>query len=509
MNEIPQLLKELLAADPSLKDREKELLPLLKLLVENKPDAEPTEDFKRRLATEIRMQTRAEPSAESSSTSFFSFLMNKNYSVALAGLLLGVIITGPVVYYGLPSATNTPSAPSGSPLFSYSVTDTGAKAFGDFSGVSTNSRSQSGGGGPVGIGGGGAVGNPAPTMATGEATAPADGKMIAPDSMIYRPQVFTFKVDGEIPALTDTQVQVMKRNKVITAVDAQAILNAFNLGSVDLSTFGGLKTDSISLYQDGKNGYMMYVSFREGSVSINQNWETWPHPENNCKDEACYARYRIKESDIPADDVLIGISDAFVKEHGVDLSQYGPAEVDNSWRTNLAAMSASDRAMYWFPQQARVIYPLLVDGKPVYEQNGGKTGISVGVDVREKKVSDLYGMMTQNYSRSSYDAVTTSGAILNFLKKSGNAYGGGMPPGTEVQNVEITLGTPIVGFTKVYRYDNNQNDELIVPALIFPVKNVPEGQYYYQQTVTVPLAKELMDNLMLQYPVMPMMDAVR
>lgn len=31
MNEIHSLLAELLAADPSLKDREKELLPLLKL----------------------------------------------------------------------------------------------------------------------------------------------------------------------------------------------------------------------------------------------------------------------------------------------------------------------------------------------------------------------------------------------------------------------------------------------------------------------------------------------
>jgi len=41
------------------------------------------------------------------------------------------------------------------------------------------------------------------------------------------------------------------------------------------------------------------------------------------------------------------------------------------------------------------------------------------------------------------------------------------------------------------------------------VKEVPEGSYYYQQSVTVPLAKELMDKLLLQYPVMPMMEAVR
>lgn len=495
MNEIQSILKELLAADPSLKDREKELLPLLKLLVENKPAAEPTEDFKRRLHAEIRMQTRAEPS-ESSFTSFFSFLMNKQYSVALAGLLLGVLITGPVVYYGLPSDSN--GTPSGTPLFSYSVSDTGANAFGDFSTVAAQGRGQGGGGG----------GNPAPTMAA-EGSAATDSKMIAPDSMIYRPQVFKFKIDGEIPALTDTQVQVLRRNKVVTSADAQAILNTFNLGSIDLDSFGGLKTDSISLYQDGKNGYMMYISFREGSVSINQNWETWDHPESKCTTEACFQQYRIKESDIPADDVLIGIANDFAKAHDIDLSQYGEPEVDNSWRVSLAAMSATDRAMYWFPESARVIYPQLIDGKPVYEQGGQKAGISIGVHVRQKKVSDAYGILSQNYTRSSYEAVTTSGAIIDFLDRSGNMYGGGLPPNTIPETVNVTLGAPTVGFTKVYNYEDGKADELVVPALIFPVKEVPEGSYYYQQSVTVPLAKELMDKLLLQYPVMPMMETAR
>lgn len=508
MNEIQSILKELLAADPSLKDREKELLPLLKLLVENKPKAEPTEDFKRRLQSEIRMHTRAEPSdlsavalakAESPLTSFFSFLMNKQYSVALAGLLLGVLITGPVVYYGLPSG-NSGGTPSGTPLFSYSVSDTGANAFGDFSTVSTSEgRGQGGGGG----------GNPAPAMMATEGSAQTDSKMVAPDSMIYRPQVFKFKIDGEIPALTETQVQVLRRNKVITSADAQALLKTFNLGSIDLGSFGSLKTDSVSLYQDGKNGYTMYISFREGSVSINQNWETWDHPESKCTTEACYQQYRIKESDIPADDVLIGIADAFAKTHGIDLTEFGPGEVDNSWRTSLAAMSASDRAMYWFPESTRVIYPQLIDGKPVYEQGGGKAGISVGVHVREKKVSDVYGILSQNYTRSSYEAVTTSGAIIDFLDRSGNMYGGGMPPNTIPETIDVTLGAPTIGFTKVYNYENGKADELVVPALIFPVKSVPEGTYYYQQSVTVPLAKELMDKLLLQYPVMPMMEAVR
>lgn len=498
MNEIQSILKELLAADPSLKDREKELLPLLQLLVENKPAAEPTEDFKRRLHAEIRMHTRAEPS-ESPLISFFSFLMNKQYSVALAGLLLGVLITGPVVYYGLPSG-NSGGTPSGTPLFSYSVSDTGANAFGDFSTVSTSEgRGQGGGGG----------GNPAPAMMAAEGSAQTDSKMVAPDSMIYRPHVFKFKIDGEIPALTETQVQVLRRNKVITSADAQALLKTFNLGSIDLNSFGSLKTDSVSLYQDGKNGYTMYISFREGSVSINQNWETWDHPESKCTTEACYQQYRIKESDIPADDVLIGIADDFVKAHGIDLTQFGPGEVDNSWRTSLAAMSATDRAMYWFPESARVIYPQLIDGKPVYEQGGTKAGISIGVHVRQKKVSDAYGILSQNYTRSTYEAVTTSGAIIDFLDRSGNMYGGGMPPNTIPQTVDVTLGAPTLGFTKVYSYEDGKADELVVPALIFPVKNVPEGSYYYQQSVTVPLAKVLMDKLLLQYPVMPMEGAVR
>ncbi len=345
---------------------------------------------------------------------------------------------------------------------------------------------------------------------TDSAEVGTDTKMIAPDSMIYRPQVFKYTIDGEIPALTETQVQVLRRNKVITTADAQAILNAFNLGSIDLSSFRGLKTDSISLYQDQKNGYSMYISFREGSVSLNQNWEMWDHPESKCTTEACYQQYRIKESDIPADDVLIGIANDFIDAHDIDLSQYGEPEVDNNWRGTYETMSVSDRAMFWFPENARVVYPLLVDGKPVYEQGGVKAGISVGVHVRQKKVTDVYGIMSLNFTRSTYEAATTSGAVMDFLNKSGNNYGGGMPPNTVPETVNITLGAPTLGYTKVYNYESGVSDELIVPALIFPVKDVPEGTYYYQTSITVPLAKELMEKLLFQYPMpMPMMDAVR
>jgi len=504
MNEIESLLKELLAADPSLKDREKELLPILKLLVENKPKAEPTEDFKRRLHQEILLQTRAEPSPSSPSFfSFLSFLMNKNYSVALAGLLLGVIITGPVVYYGLPSQKQT--LKTGTPLFTYSVTDTNSNAFGNLSNASGMSRTQSGGGGPTGIGGGGGVAAP---MASGEAVSP-DQKMIAPgtDIGIYPQEIteYTFKIDGDMPALTQDQVQVLRRNKSINNADAQAMLDAFNLGSIDLSSFGGLKADSVSLYQDQKYGYMLYLSFRDGSVSINQNWEQWPHPESACGTEDCFQRYRMKESDIPADSVLIGIADDFVKAHGIDLAQFGKAEVDNSWRVNYAA--ATDKAMFWIPDSARVVYPLLIDGKPVYEQGGGKAGISVGVNVREKKVSDLYGIMNQSYARSAYDAVTDSGAVLEYIKSMNNGYGA-YPQDAKKKTVEITLGAPEMGYTKVYNYQNGVNDELIVPALIFPVKNVPEGSYFYQQSITVPLAKQLLEQ-QKNYPVPMPLDAVR
>ncbi|MFZ5341046.1 MAG: hypothetical protein ACOZBL_00255 [Patescibacteria group bacterium] len=55
------------------------------------------------------------------------------------------------------------------------------------------------------------------------------------------------------------------------------------------------------------------LNFKEGSISLWQNYEKWPRID--CRDEQCYKNNRVKITDIPRDDVLISIADSFVKKY--------------------------------------------------------------------------------------------------------------------------------------------------------------------------------------------------
>ncbi len=493
-SDLRSILGELYTIDPSLQDHEAELIPVLEAMMRSKPDVTPDEAFIQRLRSMLREKNVMVSSSNhdqkkySSSSSFFSFFTMNHLQYTVTGVVLGAIIAGPITYSltqsgGLPSFTNESNGTQ--KLFSYSVEDSGSSAFGDLSTVQQNTAYGRGGGGG------------APEIDTAMSARPqsggggGDAMMIDPKIGLIAPEMTQYNLvfDGALPSLTDS-VDVYSRMRGVSNADIGQILSAFNTGLIDLGSFGNAKTDMISFYQDTEYGYMVNVSFREGTININQNWEKWPHPESACRDEACYQRFRVKAEDVPADDVLIGIANAFVEKYSIDLSQYGEPEVNNQWRAQYEA--ATDKSMVWIPDGAQVIYPLLIDGKPVYDEGGMKTGISINVNVREKRVSDAWGIMDQKYRKSAYAGVTDEAAIRAFIDAYGVFPTDFMPQGTTVKSVDITLGTPEVSLVRMYHYRDNMSDELLVPALVFPVTNVPEGEYFYQKSITVPLAADLL-----------------
>ncbi len=503
-SELRSILDELFAAlvasegrelDPSLRAQEEELVPILEKLLKRKPAVEPDPAFVQKL----RVLLRDKAMAPRTSSSFFSFFTMHALNYAVTGAVLGAIITGPVVY-GIMQSNGLPAFPQeGSrdqALFSYSVEETGNRAFGDLSTINT-----------AGQGGGGMDAyNPRPQSGGGGAT--AESTMLAnPDmdqKMLIAPEMveYNLKFDGELPALTNEQVEILKRQKGVSSADMSKIMSAFNTGLADLNSFDGAKTDTLSFYQDKAYGYLVNVSFREGMISISQNWEKWPQPGAECRDEACYRRIQLKMSDIPADETLISIADAFVREHGIDLSQYGPAEVDTMWKQSYGL--AADQTQIYVPDQIRVIYPQLVEGQHMYDEGGGKVGLSVGVNIREKKVSDVWGIMDQKYLKSSYPGVTDAAQITAFLENYGKVPPEWITGETKLKTVDITLGTPEIGYMKMYTYESNVSEELIVPALIFPVTNVPAGEYYYRTTIAVPLAADMLNKMSQQIDPRPM-----
>ena len=82
---------------------------------------------------------------------------------------------------------------------------------------------------------------------------------------------------------------------------------------------------------------------------------------------------------------------------------------------------------------------------------------------------------------------------MSLAEKGG--YGSGIYYYSETQDkVTLELGTPTKSLIRFNRYANNVNEELLIPALIFPVTNAPEN-YYGSRFITVPLAKQMITEL--------------
>lgn len=481
--EIAGILADLYEIDPELQAHEKELIPLIQTLLKHDPSRTPDEQFVSELRTRLRERAHQLSSEKKSAWNF--------PLPVFLGSLATLLIAVPVTYWaasqsGTPTtlqvSNNAENAPALT-LFGYDVSQTKDKAFGSFSGFTPGSGAE---GGRGGMGGGGGD-----AMMAGDA-AVSNEKMIAP-GMPYPNSSIGYTFDGSIPALPSS-VSVLKKQPQNSTIPLETFAKSLNVQGINIRSFEGSTVDSVSFVQQKKYGYMLSLQLRDGTFSLSQNWEQWPHPENSCQTEACFRSFALSPSDIPADDVLIKIAQDFMKEHSVDLSEYGAPEVDNNWRRDYERMV--DKTYAYVPETQRVVYPLLVDGKPVFDTSGNKTGLSVGVHVREKKVADLYGIMNRTFLASSYDTVPTEADIKEYLSKQKDYPGDTVmttPAGEKVTVTSLTLGNPVLAHSIYYRYQNNTSEELVVPSLIFPINDTTNLPYLYRRQIVVPLLKELLE----------------
>lgn len=493
-------LVELYEIDPTLRDHEAEIIPLVEKLLSFDPAQEPDADFVKRLRMELREHASVLSEAPSSLWQKLGF--------ALGGAVTAAVII-PLAFVAM-NKSGMPALQPGESLFGYGIEEKGERAFGSL--VDTASETQAiGRGDEVGMGGGGGGGGDAvsaPAMAPVPSVIPefsgtddTDQKMmIAPWPMVTYDYVF----EGDMPVLTDT-VSVYKRMPSSKRIPLSSLLGSLNLGTVDLSSFQGMNMDSLQFSEDRDFGYNLYVSLRDASVNIDAQWEKWP--QSRCSTDACYQAERVKITDIPGDDVLLGITRDFVSDHGVDLSQYGEPEVDHLWKEGYDRMM--DKSQMYIPETMRVVFPLLLDGEKTYDQGGQPMGISIGVHVKHRRVMNAYGIMDRSYQKSGYAGVTDEAKVKEYLSTIDNGNGDPASTGGQgTQTVTVKLGTPTVANVTHYRYANNMSEELLVPSLIFPVEEVTgmpdEMGWYYRSRVIVPLAEEMLDEQMKQRLPMPL-----
>lgn len=482
---IKNILADLYKIDGNLANYEQDLVKIIEDLLRAQPEANFDEVFKENLKKEV-MAKIAELKADKTATTGKAEILRgaffNRFGYAFMGAALVLIITLPLLL----SRNFGDKASDGTDInFNQNISKLGKRAFGELSTQTVADGGKAVNEAALGLGGGGGG------VASVDMDTAAQRSMIAPGE--YYPGMINYEYvyAGEEFTLSESEVEVLCRVKNISAAKSFSdIFNNTRIDLLDLSKFQNTELVNISVNENREFGYSYSLNFAEG-VSIYANWEKWPHPEQNCRDEACYAQYRLKESDIPADAEIIAFADAFARDYGIDLGRYGQGEVQDYWREQ---RYISESEIY-IPDEVSVLYPLLINGKEVYENGGNKVGLNINVNIRHKKAAGAYSLIAQNYESSSYEAVINTEDVLNFVKKGGMQYLYAYEKPDET--VQVELDTPYLAMLKHYNYqmEKGQSEELYIPALVFPVKNISNDKInYYQKAVIAPLAKEIFDQ---------------
>ncbi len=482
-----EILDELYAQDPTLRDQEQELLRALETISSLKPNERPSPEFQKHLLAQLRVKHRE---LQDKSTPSFFYRMNSTFPFKTLAIPLGVVAIAALAVTVTPMLkrpTNTilPAQTNNGTLATTPghVTRLGnAQAFGSL--IQPYATGMGGGGG---MGGRAEISAVAPSdtskQSAGGGTA---SSMIVPP---YQLTNLTYVYRGELPTW-NAQLDVYKRIKGSsqnTALVQSLAQSTKEL--VDLSKMNNLELQSFTLNQKEPFGYSISFDLAESVVNINQNYREWPHPEAACRDERCYQNLRLSVKDVPTDDELIRIANTFLKDHGIPTTQYSEPRVNNEWRRFYA--ETADKSAFYVPDVASVVYPLLIDGKTTYDEGGYPQGLNIGINVREKRVDNVYNLTTNNYQASAYTAEADQARIRDVMAKGG-IYGSVYPEAKT--SIEVELDTPKMVLQRIWMpRDNGMSDELFIPALRFEVKNPPENMYT-PRYVLVPLVKDILDQ---------------
>ncbi|MBD3208005.1 MAG: hypothetical protein GF370_00940 [Candidatus Nealsonbacteria bacterium] len=456
---IKEILNDLYALDSGFKKYEAELEKIIVSLLETRPDTKFDEGFKRRLQDQLVEEI--EKMERASGFSLSALFSGKNLSV-FSGAFLTLLILAVPTFMFLRNYYNAPEEVF-SPVFS--VESLSEKAFGDLRLVQ---EGQTGDGEVTGRGGGGTF---------------AEEPGVSQTEIMKRPDMVRYEYiyKGEDVVLEEEQVEVLKRVKQINSSGAfKNIINSLDFGLLEISSFPRSEVERISFSQG--SGYVVNIDFVEGLIYIHKNWRDQPV---RCMGEGCVNPQPLKPSDVPPDAKLIEIANRFVSQHGIDLSMYGDPEVSaqSHWLLERAETSFA-------PSVLRVIYPLVINGGPVFDEWGNRFGMGVSINLYDLEVESLDNLTSHKYLKSVYGAETDFSKIVSLAEKGGFRgdvfYGEG-----EVETVEIGLGTPSFVYMKTWNYTQKEPEELLVPSLMFPVVSAPDS--FSRQGVVIPLVESLLD----------------
>src|SRR3989344_2122932 len=488
MNNIETILRDLYNIDPSLKEHEPALKELIIKLIEARPGVVVDQNF----VNNLRGQLLTQASQIEAYKSRTSLAWDPRWGYGFGALAIAVIALVSLFYVNVPAN------------FESSIKSVSDSGFGPLAAqspeeLSRSYRPQSGGGG-LGAGFAGDAVAPSASMIMKEGSGGFGGGSAGSDIRIapypYEVTKIVYEYMGDAFTQDEDTVGVYRRVADESVARAMAkSVSKMGLGLIDLSKLKDIALTDVNLLEQRERGYSVSLNLREGWISIFQNWEKWPQAAP-CYDEAsCQKQSFIEESQIPADADIVAVADAFLNEYKINRSNYGQGMISKSWGSSFIQFPLSaETGVQLVPFDAVVIYPLLIDNKEVYEEWGGQTGITVSINMKGERVSSVSGVGIQNYERSNYKAETDVNKILELAKKGGQsevAYDYAIGSPTKI--VTVKLGTPIKQLVQIYQYKeaSGRAEILYVPAMVFPIQDISDKQYFFRENVIIPLASEL------------------
>lgn len=357
--------------------------------------------------------------------------------------------------------------------------------------------------------------NNAPSFAKKEAsissnvTSPTDGE--GERMAIYPPTMFSenyqFVYVGDDFELPKEKVELLKRKKGISMENDIFWKNIFQgIGqsiNLNLKDFEKLKVSNFNFYQDEDYGLNFSLDFDNSSVYISAQWDRWQNLSQNCgEDQSCYEKNRLTKKDWLTDDEFLKIADEFFKKIAFEMHNYetGVIEKQNYF-------SSSEE---FVPEIVSIFYQQKIENKKVFDVSGNKEGLRVEIDVRQKKVRGVYPLINFDFFSSSYSAEDNRDRIIEIAENGGwkkkneqillktevaeskdsNYEPPEYPFEEKEKKKELKLDTPVLGWVKTWKNspDNRTNDEIYIPAFIFPILEVEDS--FWPKNIIVPAVKE-------------------
>jgi hypothetical protein len=329
-----------------------------------------------------------------------------------------------------------------------------------------------------------------PENTTSQSSYDIDTKMIAPMDIVKYNYIYV----GEDFSLLPEEVEVYRKITPDLSKEFSSLFSDKKISFFDLKKFSNISINNLTINEDRDYGYSIYLGLQEGNFSIYKNWQKWPSLDKLCAatgyETSCYEQNRLTVGDVLPDQEILKIANEFLNDYSINLDNYSNGVVQKSWLKYYIANN-SEQSIY-IPESISVIYPLKINEVMVYEEYGNFSGLTVEVDMKEKKVSSLYGLSYQYYESSLYNTETDRDAIMKIVNQGGRYPDYLYYEEEDYKNIDIEVGTPTLGMVKLWQYDDNYSNgyEVFVPAYIFPVVSESESSYFNKENIVVPAVKD-------------------